>query len=256
MLIGVVMTCVLSTWRAKLRTVSYAKTHTENDSATNDSATNDSATNDSATNDSATNDTIVLPWWQSPLNLIAVLIAAILLAAGAGFVTGERNATSHPNAVDTGYLQDMRAHHEQAVEMALIYIAKPNTRPTVYLIAKEIAFGQAVDIGRMIQLLRDTGQVEANESGTGMSWMSQPVPLARMPGLATESDLESLISSIGADADTIFANLMIAHHQGGIHMADYAALHAHTREVRAMAASASKSQQGEVAELRSLLAQS
>ena len=145
MLIGVVMTCVLSTWRAKLRTVSYAKTHSENDSATNDSATND---------------TIVLPWWQSPLNLIAVLIAAILLAAGAGFVTGERNATSHPNAVDTGYLQDMRAHHEQAVEMALIYIAKPNTRPTVHLIAKEIAFGQAVDIGRMIQLLRDTRRLE------------------------------------------------------------------------------------------------
>jgi uncharacterized protein (DUF305 family) len=88
-----------------------------------------------------------------------------------------------------------------------------------------------------------------------MSWMSQPVPLERMPGLATEADLESLISSKGTDADRMFANLMIAHHEGGIHMADYAALHAHTAEVRAMAASASKSQQGEIAELRSLLAQ-
>jgi uncharacterized protein (DUF305 family) len=234
MLIGVVMTCVLATRRAKLRTVSNSEIHSETDMTSTEP--------------------IVLPWWQSPRNLVAVLIAAIVLSAGAGFVIGERNATQHPNAVDTGYLQDMRAHHEQAVEMAMIYIAKPNTLPSFHLIAKEIAFGQAVDIGRMIQLLRDSGQAEANESGTAMSWMSQPIPLGRMPGLATETDLESLISSKGADADAIFANLMIAHHEGGIHMSDYAARHANTSEVRAMAASASKSQQGEIAELRSLLA--
>lgn len=201
-------------------------------------------------------DTIVLAWWHSPWNLIAILLAAIVLAAASGFVIGERNATPQPNAVDIGYLQDMRAHHEQAVEMSLIFMGKPNTDSVIRLISREIAFGQAVDIGRMIQLLRDDNQAEANESGTAMTWMNQSVPLERMPGLATDQDLKSLIAAKGSDADRIFAALMIAHHEGGIHMSDFAAQNASTGEVRAMAVSTSKAQAGEIAELRKLLAES
>jgi uncharacterized protein (DUF305 family) len=197
-------------------------------------------------------DMVVLPWWQNPWNLVLILASAIVLASGGGFVIGERNATPHPNAVDIGYMQDMRAHHEQAVEMSLIYLAKPDTSSALHTIAKEIAFGQAIDIGRMIQLLRDDGKPEANESGTGMAWMNQAVPLDRMPGLASEKDLESLISASGAVADQLFVKLIIAHHQGGIHMSDYAAKQAATSEVRLMAASASSSQLSEIAELHQL----
>jgi uncharacterized protein (DUF305 family) len=171
-------------------------------------------------------------------------------------VIGERNATPQPNAVDIGYLQDMRAHHEQAVEMSLIYIAKPGTNSIFHVIAKEIAFGQAVDIGRMIQLLRDYGKAEANESGTAMVWMDHPaVPLDRMPGLATPSDLKSFIAAKGAEADKQFVALMVAHHEAGIHMSDFGATHAATSEVRAMAVASSHGQQGEIAELKKLLAQ-
>lgn len=205
--------------------------------------------------DESPNDQTVLPWWQSPLNLVALFIAVVVLMGGAGFVIGERNVTPRPNSVDIGYLQDMRTHHEQAVEMALIYISKPGTNPIFHLISKEIAFGQAVDIGRMIQLLRQYGKPEANQSGIGMAWMREPVPLDRMPGLSTDTDLESLIAAKGTDADTVFATLMIAHHQGGIHMADYAATHANTSEVKAMAKSNSSSQTGEIAELKQLIAQ-
>lgn len=223
--------------RAKLRTVSNPTDGTNDDP-------------------DAAAETIVLPWWHHRGNLISVLIAAIILAAGAGFVIGERNATPQPNAVDIGYLQDMRAHHEQAVEIALIYIAKPATNSIFHVIAKEIAFGQAVDIGRMIQLLRDYGKAEANQSGTAMVWMDHPaVPLDRMPGLATPADLNSFIAAKGSAADKQFAALMVAHHEGGIHMADFAATHAATSEVRAMAVASSNSQRGEIAELKKLLAQ-
>ncbi len=202
----------------------------------------------------ADNDVSVLPWWQSPLNLIAIIVAVAVLAAGAGFVIGERHATEHANSVDVGYLQDMRSHHEQAVEMSLIFLGKSGTNPTLHLISKEIAFGQAVDIGRMIQLLRGFGQAEANESGMGMTWMNEPLPLDRMPGLATDADLNAFIAAKGADADRMFATLMITHHEGGIHMADFAAAHAATSEVRAMARSSSDSQRGEIAELKKLMA--
>ena len=212
------------------------------------------ANDDNDANSDNDSQQLVLPWWRSPRNLIASFVAIVVLASSAAFVLGEWNATPDPNSVDVGYLQDMRAHHEQAVEMSLIFLGKSDTHPTLRLIAKEIAFGQAVDIGRMIQLLRDFDQREANESGMGMGWMNEPLPLERMPGLATESDLEALIGFRGAQANIIFATLMIAHHQGGIHMADYAAEHADTSEVRDMATSMSRSQAGEITELRQLLA--
>ena len=213
----------------------------------------DNTHNDDDNTDNDQLDT-ALPWWRSPRNLVAILVAVVVLASSAAFVLGEWNATPDPNGVDVGYLQDMRAHHEQAVEMSLIFLGKSDTHPTLRLIAKEIAFGQAVDIGRMIQLLRDFDQPEANESGTGMGWMNEPLPIDRMPGLATESDLEALIGARGAQANITFATLMIAHHQGGIHMADYAADKADTREVRDMAKSMSRSQAGEITELKQLLA--
>jgi uncharacterized protein (DUF305 family) len=199
-------------------------------------------------------DFITLPWWQNPLNIIAMLIAVLVLAAGAGFVIGERNAQSDPNAVDVGFLQDMRTHHEQAVEMGLIFIAKTGTDPVLAEIAKEIAFDQGVDIGRMIQLLRDDGKPEANLTDTAMTWMNEPTPAERMPGLATEADLVSLVRATGAEADRIFVTLMIAHHQGGIHMAEYAVAHANTGEVRAFAKGMISGQRDEIVEMQKILA--
>lgn len=199
-------------------------------------------------------DDVVLPWWQNPFNLIALLIGVLVLAAGAGFVIGERHATPDPNGTDIGFLQDMRTHHEQAVEMSLMYIDKSGTNQTMELIAREIAFGQAVDSGRMIQLLRDYGEPEANLTETAMTWMDAPVPFDRMPGLATGADLDRLAAAQGAEADTFFSTLMIAHHQGGIHMAEYAAEHAATNEVTAMAKAMVSNQREEIAELQRLQA--
>jgi uncharacterized protein (DUF305 family) len=199
-------------------------------------------------------DPTVLPWWQSPLNMILLVVGVLVLAAGGGFVLGERHATPDPTTSDIGFLQDMRTHHEQAVEMSLIYISKTGTNPTTGLIAREIAFSQAAEIGRMIQLLRTYEQPEANETGTAMAWMNEAVPEERMPGLASDADMGKLNAATGADADTLFMTLMIAHHQGGIHMAQYATAHAGTSEVRALAASMVSSEQEEIVEMQGLLA--
>lgn len=195
----------------------------------------------------------VLPWWQSRLNMILLVVGVLVLAAGGGFVLGERHATPDPTTSDIGFLQDMRTHHEQAVEMSLIYISKTGTNPTTGLIAREIAFSQAAEIGRMIQLLRTYEQPEANETGTAMAWMNEAVPEDRMPGLASDADMGKLNAATGADADTLFMTLMIAHHQGGIHMAQYATAHSGTSEVRALAASMVSSEQEEIVEMQGLL---
>ena len=196
---------------------------------------------------------VVLPWWQNPVNLIVLLVGILLLAGGAGFVIGERNATPDPNKTDIGFLQDMRTHHEQAVGMSLAYILRPGINGVLGTIANEIAVGQSVDSGRMIQLLREYGKPEANESGIAMGWMNQPVPEDRMPGLASDTDLNKLVNASGAEADALFVNLMVIHHQAGIVMAQYAADHAGTSEVREFATSMISSEQEEIVEMQNIL---
>jgi len=203
--------------------------------------------------ESETDEIEVLPWWRNPFNIVAIIVGLLVLGGAIGYVVGDAVATPDPNKVDIGFLQDMRTHHEQAVEMSLNYLGKQGTNPNLTLIAQEIAFGQAVDIGRMVQLLRQYGEAEANQTDTAMGWMNEPVPSDRMPGMATAADLDKLAAAEGADADHLFATLMVAHHEGGIHMAQYAADHADTSEVRAFAKAMVSNQQGEIYELQKIL---
>ncbi len=196
----------------------------------------------------------IRPWWQSKLNLGVLALAIAVLCAALGWVIGNNRATPDPNAVDIGFLQDMRTHHEQAVNLALYYLSLDDTDPELRVMAREIAFGQGIDIGRMIQLLRQYGATETNESDVAMSWMNEPTPNDRMPGLASDADIDKLLASSGSDADKQFVDLMVAHHQGGGHMAQYAVDHANEIEVRRFAFAMLASQTSEIDELRALIA--
>jgi len=199
-----------------------------------------------------------LPWWRSPLNvtLVAVLLVVAGFAIGTFMPRGDDPAVH--NEVDTGFLQDMRIHHEQAITMAIVYrgIAAAGGEPldtTLRTIALEIHMSQGVEVGRMVQLLRLFGAAETNESGQVMAWMGHAMPMEKMPGLASDADLERLHAARGAEADRLFATLMIAHHEGGVEMARYAAGRAANPEVRALAMSMIKGQTGEINELQSIL---
>jgi uncharacterized protein (DUF305 family) len=194
------------------------------------------------------------PWWQSKLNLGVLALAIAVLCGALGWVIGNNRAIPDPNAVDIGFLQDMRTHHEQAVNLGLYYLELADTDPNLRVIAREIVFGQSIDIGRMIQLLRQYGATETNESDTAMTWMNEPTPNDRMPGLASDADIDKLLASSGKDADKLFVDLMTAHHQGGIHMAQYALGHANEIEVRRFAFAMISGQTGEIDEMRDLIA--
>ncbi len=196
----------------------------------------------------------LLPWWHSPLNLALVLLTAVVLAAGIGYVVGNNRALEDPGPTDIGFLQDMRVHHEQAVQMSLVYLDRPDTAPALQTTAREILVGQNLEIGRMIQLLRGFGASEVNETDVAMAWMGEPVALERMPGLATEDDIDALRRAVGAEADEVFVALMTAHHQGGVHMAEHAAEHAEVDEVRRMARAMAMVQAEEIEEMATLLA--
>ena len=91
----------------------------------------------------------------------------------------------------------MRAHHEQAVQMAFIYLGLPDTDPGLQTVARSIVVGQKIEIGRMIQMLRDMGPPEAAETDEAMAWMGHAMPATQMPGMATDAQLEQLAASSG-----------------------------------------------------------
>lgn len=194
------------------------------------------------------------PWWHSKLNLGVVGLAIALLCGALGWVIGNNRAIPDPNGTDIGFLQDMRTHHEQAVYLGLYYLSVQGTDRDLRDIAREIVFSQGIEIGRMIQLLRQFGATETNESDVAMTWMNEPTPADRMPGLASQDDIDKLLASTGAAADQLFVALMTAHHEGGIHMAQYALDHANVIEVRRFAFSMISGQTGEINEMQALLA--
>lgn len=203
---------------------------------------------------STDNDVTVLPWWQNPLNFIALGLSMLILGAGIGYYLGDSSATPDKNKVDIGFLQDMRYHHDQAVQMAYYYrTSVADSLPRLDMIAEEILLSQQLESGRMVQLLRSFGAIEANDTGTAMGWMGHAMPIDEMDGLASQAELDSLAAATGDEASKIFATLMINHHNGGIAMAKYAIENASNNDVINMAKSMVKGQQAEIGELQAIL---
>lgn len=214
----------------------------------------DAAAPDDGSGTQPTDDeTIVLPWWQHPVNVITLVVTAAILAGMVGWMVGDNDGSAQHNDVDTGFLQDMRVHHEQAVLMSIIYRNLPDTDPGLRTVARQIVVGQNIEIGRMIQLLRTFGESEVNDGDTAMVWMGMVSGIDSMPGMATDAELDLLGTLEGREADELFVELMTAHHIGGIEMAQFAAENGENPEVVKMATGMAEAQAGEIGEMQRLL---
>lgn len=141
----------------------------------------------------------------------------------------------------------MSTHHNQVISMGFTYLAH-GTDPLLRQIAGEIITYQASEIGVMGEHLTQWGQV-GTEADTAMGWMGMATPRDQMLGLATKAELRTLGSARGAQLNDVFTELVITHHAGGVHMAEYAEQHAQTAVVKRWAASMADGQRGEIAEL-------
>jgi uncharacterized protein (DUF305 family) len=210
-------------------------------------------TDAAAPNEPDDDDVVVLGWYQRPVNIVALVIAMALIGGMIGWLIADSRSDDHGSDVDIGFLQDMRTHHEQAVEMAFTYLGLADTNPGLRTVAGSIIVGQEIEVGRMIQMLRDMGAPEAAETDQAMGWMGHSMPASQMPGMATEAQLKQLAASSGPAADQLFVELMTAHHKGGIEMANDAATRASLEKVRSMAASMASAQQSDIVEMQQQL---
>lgn len=155
-------------------------------------------------------------------------------------------------SVDAGFARDMIVHHAQAVEMADSVRGRSDNLD-VQLMARELPLVQQGQVGQMTGWL-DVWGLPATGSESAMTWMGMPTE-GPMPGMATRDELVELAGLEGSAADERFLQLMIAHHEGGVAMAEAAVAHEVTPPVRQLATVIAQAQRAEVETMRSLLAQ-
>lgn len=202
--------------------------------------------------DAATDDTVPPARPRSGWLRTAVLLTAVAFLGGSvGWAVRVHQERSSRNRVDVGFAQDMITHHDQAVQMALIVLGDPTVPTEVRSAAREILIFQRYEIG----LLNDS-LARWDESVEGpakaMGWMGSPLSRAKMPGLATEGEMDRLSDARGQDAAARFLALMTRHHQGGIEMASHAADHGRDGLTKQLATSIARNQRTEIVEYEML----
>ena len=192
--------------------------------------------------------------WYTRRQVLAASFAGLVLGVGVGmafttksWVDRERNR-NRPTDVDLGFVNDMLDHHDQAVQMSLITLNTPGISGGVRQFATEVVIFQRYEIGLLEGRLNVWGEERGAEDRTAMAWMGMGTNVNDMPGMARPSDLERLRNATGIGADREFLTLMRAHHEGGVHMAEYAAANASDTEVVALAARMANVQKLEVTE--------
>ena len=181
--------------------------------------------------------------------LVSLIIALVFLGGAIGYLVGMRTSETPTSAVDTGFMADMSDHHDQAVQMAIMELAHGED-PTVRGFAQDVLLFQRSELGAMAVLLEDHGATrpDYDPQRTVMAWMGMSTDLASMPGLATEQEMAELNAARGEASDLLFLELMSAHHEGGVHMAQYAAENASDPRVRELAGRMARFQAVEVRE--------
>jgi len=169
-------------------------------------------------------------WWVYVL--VAVGIAALAFAIGRFSTFGAAGSSAAgPNAADVGFARDMQVHHTQAIEMAM-EIYRKTEDDDIRRMSYDIATSQAGQRGEMYDWIVQWGLPQSGDPL--MTWMtdaghgghgatsaeSTDEELRAAMGMASAADLESLADSSGAEADCLFLELMIRHHEGAIPMAD------------------------------------
>jgi len=206
--------------------------------------------------------------------IIAASVAAALVVVAA-FAAGSLSAPTvtapSTTSAEAGFARDMQTHHNQAVEMSFL-IRDRTDDEEVRLLAYDIANSQSQQAGQMNGWLT-VWNLPQTAPEPEMTWMSRPSlkgvshegmsdmgtgdtshePGSPMPGMATAEQLASLTAATGVEAERQYLTLMIAHHTGGVEMADAVLARSNERVVRSLAASIVKAQTSEIGYMQDLL---
>jgi len=187
-----------------------------------------------------------------PMTWLAVLAVGLLLIVGSYWVGYTRKPIPADDSAEVGFARDMMVHHGQAVEMAVLLFNRTEDE-TMRILAQDIFITQQGQIGMMLGWLDLWGHSFAGGDAS-MAWMDMPMD-GPMPGMATRDSVNRLQTLQGVEADILFMQLMIPHHQGGVIMAQGALERTEQPQVRLLAETIVNSQTAEIAYMQELLQQ-
>ncbi|MFD3459499.1 DUF305 domain-containing protein [Nocardia fluminea] len=156
-------------------------------------------------------------------------LALLLLAMGAALrpvLPADTTAPAVLNETEIGFVQDMVAHHGQALVLTQRLDADADADPFVVGLARQIDDSQRTELGMLLGWLRLAGAPVVNPRQ--MSWLpdaevghrhSAADSARAMPGSASVAELDELAAARGSEAEIVFLRLMRRHHAGGVDMA-------------------------------------
>lgn len=169
-----------------------------------------------------------------------------------GATTSSEAPDSTATEADEMFVTMMIPHHEQAVEMSDIVLAKDDLDPQVAELAQQIKDAQGPEIDRMLGWLEDWGVEYDPDASGGMDHGSMG---GSMDGMMSEEDMAALEEADGATASRLFLEQMIMHHEGAVDMAETALKDAQDPDVLELAQQVIDDQTAEIATMKDLLTQ-
>ncbi|MHA6782614.1 DUF305 domain-containing protein [Pseudonocardia saturnea] len=159
-----------------------------------------------------------------------------------GAEAAERRAPLPVSPADVAFVTQMIPHHRQALEMAALAPGRA-ADPRVLAVAERIDAVQGPEIAVLEAWLRDHGDGTHASHG----------PAHAMPGTATPAQLAALAAASGPAFDRLFVELMTAHHQGAVTMAQEVDLAGTDAVVDGIARDVASTQRVEIERMRDLL---
>lgn len=150
------------------------------------------------------------------------------------------------NDADAAFARDMIPHHEQAVVMSDIVLAKDGVDVRVLDLATRIKDAQGPEIETMQQWLADWQVPPADPHA------HHGADHAEM-GMLTDAELDALRNAQGVDAARQFLTGMIRHHEGAVRMAQTEVDNGKSADAVQLARDIIDSQQREIDEMRQIL---
>jgi len=192
---------------------------------------------------------------SAPLASTAAVAAPTAPAAAAPpAARADASPPAHP--ADVRFLEQMMAHHAQALTMTALVTAR-TARADLRTLAERIAISQRDEIALMRRWLAAHGQPAPADGGAHAAHAA--VDHAGMPGMLTAAELSALAAARGAAFERLFLASMIRHHQGALAMvASYFATPGAAQEaaIFRLASDVDADQRAEIRRMRAMLAAS
>jgi uncharacterized protein (DUF305 family) len=164
----------------------------------------------------------------------------------------EVRRTPPVSPADVAFVTRMIPHHRQALEMAALARGRA-ADPRVLAVAGRIEAVQGPEIAALESWSAGREQHADGAHGDGAHGDGAHGAGHGMPGMATPAQLAALAAASGPAFDRLFVELMTAHHQGAVTMAQEVDLAGTDPVVDGIARDVASTQRAEIERMRDLL---